>query len=265
MQKYNKIFYQLVILNLKLDIEIERFPGMRQALRALEVGTPEVPSRFLEIKNLRNLHPNFKFTIGLGWWLLFLSRFENICWRRWTLCTSARSAWTSSGEFCFWLFCFFLVNVERLRLERNEIERIEFLHRSLANLIAHKRSYCQEKFEVRYIFTSHLILCSHHVASSLLLLSKITYLHRYVHWIRPTRELPTSLTRWLGWKPPSFRLLSSRPRRCVVVVVVGGGVVVVEAKEVRCVIIISICCHNAVVILIYHYDVAAAPDIWLKK
>ena len=66
MQKYNKIFYQLVILNLKLDIEFERFPGMRQALRALEVGTPEVPSRFLEIKNLRNLHPNFKFTIGLG-------------------------------------------------------------------------------------------------------------------------------------------------------------------------------------------------------
>ena len=66
MQKYNKIFYQLVILNLKLDIEFERFPGMRQALRALEVGTPEVPSRFLEIKKLRNLHPNFKFTIGLG-------------------------------------------------------------------------------------------------------------------------------------------------------------------------------------------------------
>ena len=162
--KYNKMCYQLVILNLELDIEFEPFPGMRQALRALEVGTPEVPSRFLEIKNLRNLHPNFKFTIGLGWWLLFLSRFENICWRRWTLCTSARSAWTSSGEFCFWLFCFFLVNVERLRLERNEIERIEFLHRSLANLIAHKRSYCQEKFEVRYIFTSHLILCSHHVA-----------------------------------------------------------------------------------------------------
>ena len=50
MQKYNKIFYQLVILNLKLDIEFDRFPGMRQALRALEVGTPEVPSRFHEIK-----------------------------------------------------------------------------------------------------------------------------------------------------------------------------------------------------------------------
>ena len=66
MQKYNKIFYQLVILNLKLDIEFELFPGMRQALRALEVGTPEVPPRFLEIKKLRNLHPNFKFTIGLG-------------------------------------------------------------------------------------------------------------------------------------------------------------------------------------------------------
>ena len=163
-----------MILNLQLDFEFDPFPGMRQALRALEVGTPEVPSRFLEIKNLRNLHPNFKFTIGLGWWLLFLSRFENICWRRWTLCTSARSAWTSSGEFCFWLFCFFLVNVERPRFERNEIERAEFLRRSLANLIAHKRSYCQEKFEVRYFFTSHLILCSHLVASSLPLLSKIT-------------------------------------------------------------------------------------------
>ena len=144
---------------------------------------------------------------------------------------------------------FLLVNVERPGFERNEIERADFLRRSLANLIAHKRSYCQEKFEVRYIFNSHLILCSHHVASSLLLLSKITYLHRYVHWIRPTRELPTSLTRWLGWKPPSFRLLSSRLRRCVVVVVVGGGGVV-EAEEVRCIIIISICCHNAVVFLI---------------
>ena len=56
--KYNKMFYHLVILNLELDFEFEPFPGMRQALRALEVGTPEVPSRFLEIKNLRSLHPN---------------------------------------------------------------------------------------------------------------------------------------------------------------------------------------------------------------
>ena len=64
--KYKKKFYELVILNLELDFEFGPFPGMRQALRALEVGTPEVPSRFLEIKNLRNLHPNFKFTIGLG-------------------------------------------------------------------------------------------------------------------------------------------------------------------------------------------------------
>ena len=45
----------------------------------------------------------------------------------------------------------------------------------------------------------------------------------------------------------------------------GTSGVVDEAEEARCVIIISICCHNAVVILIYHYDVAAAPDIWLKK
>ena len=48
--KYKKKFYELVILNLELDFEFGPFPGMRQALRALEVGTPEVPSRFLEIK-----------------------------------------------------------------------------------------------------------------------------------------------------------------------------------------------------------------------
>ena len=70
------MFYHFVILNLELDFEFEPFPGMRQALRALEVGTPEVPPRFHEIKNLGNLFAS-KLQIH-HWPRMMIAIFEQV-------------------------------------------------------------------------------------------------------------------------------------------------------------------------------------------